>query len=476
VPRGRRPARPGRVQHRGRPASARAGGGRWNGRQVVPARARALHVVPHARAEAGPDRRPGGSRRKGAMARRAGAAGRAARLVALGVRTHEPQHRQARLRAAVDEAHHLHARHALDDHLGQHVLQRARRAERGALRAARHAEPRRGRVARRAGGPARPRPRRARAGRPAEQPAVLRCRRRVRQWAVPAGGQAAHWVSRAKEAKAAWARVRRIGRRAGARLVDLLLQRLGHLRVRVADDGRAPAAHVVDVLARARRRRSVNQARLQSLCRAVRVPQRCLQATSTLPRPGGALAGKTPRMGPPAGAPHLVAVHVEAVGPADVVKDDGLPADRLERAHRRVNAARQQRQRLLEHLRALAPVAAATPVAPSSSPRELGRRRATRLTGRRDARQASMRAGPSTRLLGREPGARLLGPGRVQLRLCGRGRRRHGLGDHAGPGLRALRQRAGRHGRAPEARVCDHVAVCRTTCASRAGMVMRCSE
>lgn len=224
------------------------------------------------------------------------------------------------------------------------------------------------------------------------------------------------------------------------------------------------------------RRRSVNQARLQSLCRAVRVPQRCLQATSTLPRPGGALAGKTPRMGPPAGAPHLVAVHVEAVGPADVVKDDGLPADRLERAHRRVNAARQQRQRLLEHLRALAPVAAATPVAPSSSPRELGRRRATRLTGRRDARQASMRAGPSTRLLGREPGARLLGPGRVQLRLCGRGRRRHGLGDHAGPGLRALRQRAGRHGRAPEARVCDHVAVCRTTCASRAGMVMRCSE
>jgi len=172
--------------------------------------------------------------------------------------------------------------------------------------------------------------------------------------------------------------------------------------VRVADDGRAPAAHVVDVLARARRRRSVNQARLQSLCRAVRVPQRCLQATSTLPRPGGALAGKTPRMGPPAGAPHLVAVHVEAVGPADVVEDDGLPADRLERAHRRVDAARQQRQRLLEHLRALP--AAATPVASSSSPRELGRKRATRLTGRRDARQASMRAGPSTRSLGRRAG------------------------------------------------------------------------
>ncbi len=150
------------------------------------------------------------------------------------------------------------------------------------------------------------------------------------------------------------------------------------------------------------RRRSVNQARLQSLCRAVRVPQRCLQATSTLPRPGGALAGKTPRMGPPAGAPHLVAVHVEAVGPADVVEDDGLPADRLERAHRRVDAARQQRQRLLEHLRALP--AAATPVASSSSPRELGRKRATRLTGRRDARQASMRAGPSTRSLGRRAG------------------------------------------------------------------------
>ncbi len=281
VPRGRRPARPGRVQHSGRPASARAGGGRCNGRQVVPARARALHVVPHARAEAGPDQRPGGSRRKGAMAGRAGAAGRAARLVALGVRAHEPQHRQARLGAAVHEAHHLHARHALDDHLGQHVLQRARRAERGALRAALHAEPRRGRAARRAGGPARPRPRRARAGRPAEQPAVLRCRRRVRQWAVPAGGQAAHWVSRAKEAKAARARARRIGRRAGARLVDLLLQRLGHLRVRVADDGRAPAAHVVDVLARAG---AAGQSTRRA-CKACAGPCGCRSAACRRPAP-----------------------------------------------------------------------------------------------------------------------------------------------------------------------------------------------
>ena len=48
---------------------------------------------------------------------------------------------------------------------------------------------------------------------------------------------------------------------------------------------------------------------------------------------------------------HLVAVHIEAVGPADVVEDDGLAAHRLERAHRRVHAARQQRHRLFEHLR-----------------------------------------------------------------------------------------------------------------------------
>ena len=33
-----------------------------------------------------------------------------------------------------------------------------------------------------------------------------------------------------------------------ARLVYLLLQRLGHLGVRMANNGRAPAAHIVDVL------------------------------------------------------------------------------------------------------------------------------------------------------------------------------------------------------------------------------------
>ena len=47
---------------------------------------------------------------------------------------------------------------------------------------------------------------------------------------------------------------------------------------------------------------------------------------------------------------HLVPVHVEAVGAADVVKNDGLTAHGLERAHRRVHAARQQRHCLLEYL------------------------------------------------------------------------------------------------------------------------------
>jgi len=201
---------------------------------------------------------------------------------------------------------------------------------------------------------------RRRAGAAAEQPAVLRRRRRQatgRPSHRPGGalGEPGH---RAK--KAARARARGSGGRAGARLVDLLLQRLGHLRVRVADDGRAPAAHVVDVLARAAP--PVSQAGAPALPVQGRagLRQRCLQATAPQPRPGAALAGKPPRAGPPAGAPHLVAVHVEAVGPADVVEDDGLPADRLERAHRRVDAARQQRQRLLEHLRARAPGAAAT--------------------------------------------------------------------------------------------------------------------
>mmetsp|Transcript_8138 Transcript_8138/g.20250 ORF Transcript_8138/g.20250 Transcript_8138/m.20250 type:complete len:478 (+) Transcript_8138:194-1627(+) len=54
-------------------------------------------------------------------------------LLALGVRTHEAQHAHARLRARVGEAHHLDGRHRVDDHLGELVLERTRRAERGAL-------------------------------------------------------------------------------------------------------------------------------------------------------------------------------------------------------------------------------------------------------------------------------------------------------------------------------------------------------
>ena len=53
---------------------------------------------------------------------------RGAHLVALGVRAHEAQDRQAGLRAAVHEAHHLNAGHSVDDNLGQHILQLAGRS------------------------------------------------------------------------------------------------------------------------------------------------------------------------------------------------------------------------------------------------------------------------------------------------------------------------------------------------------------
>lgn len=43
-------------------------------------------------------------------------------LLALGVGTHKPQHRQAGLRAGADEADHLHRGDKLDDHLGQDIL------------------------------------------------------------------------------------------------------------------------------------------------------------------------------------------------------------------------------------------------------------------------------------------------------------------------------------------------------------------
>lgn len=48
--------------------------------------------------------------------------GAAPHLLAAGVGAHEAHHRQARLGARVDEADHLHGGHALNHHLGQHVL------------------------------------------------------------------------------------------------------------------------------------------------------------------------------------------------------------------------------------------------------------------------------------------------------------------------------------------------------------------
>ena len=47
---------------------------------------------------------------------------------------------------------------------------------------------------------------------------------------------------------------------------------------------------------------------------------------------------------------HLVAVHIKAVWALHVLKDDGLPAHRLEGAHRGVHASWQQRLSLLEDL------------------------------------------------------------------------------------------------------------------------------
>lgn len=52
-------------------------------------------------------------------------------LLATGVRTHNSQDGQARLGTGVAKSDHFHGRNSFDDHLGQSVLQLARRAEGG---------------------------------------------------------------------------------------------------------------------------------------------------------------------------------------------------------------------------------------------------------------------------------------------------------------------------------------------------------
>mmetsp|Transcript_1349 Transcript_1349/g.3817 ORF Transcript_1349/g.3817 Transcript_1349/m.3817 type:complete len:483 (+) Transcript_1349:151-1599(+) len=54
-------------------------------------------------------------------------------LLALGVRAHQAEHTHAGLGAGVGEAHHLHRRHRVDDHLRELVLERTGSAERRAL-------------------------------------------------------------------------------------------------------------------------------------------------------------------------------------------------------------------------------------------------------------------------------------------------------------------------------------------------------
>jgi len=54
-------------------------------------------------------------------------------LLAARVRAHQPEHAHARLGAGVGEADHLDGGDRVDDHLGELVLERARRAERRAL-------------------------------------------------------------------------------------------------------------------------------------------------------------------------------------------------------------------------------------------------------------------------------------------------------------------------------------------------------
>lgn len=116
----------------------------------------------------------------------------------------------------------------------------------------------------------------------------------------------------------------------GGALVNLLLERRVDLVVAGADDGRAPAANVIDVLV------------------AVDVP-----AVGTLEEgateSAGALVARAahPARRRPGWPCHALWPHLDAV------EYDGLASDGLERAHGRVDAAREQILGLLENLHQL---------------------------------------------------------------------------------------------------------------------------